>query len=155
MLVQARAEWGYWVPDMTVQCFQEWHLPLSFGLGIPLLLLLVLGIPFLPVWTIFKRRKMLGTTQMKLHFGRIYHAPSQAQHRSIDYIPSFLTCLLYDHEVYVHVNVFKCRGRGMNTCICCMITHVCTFQTYSCGKFSLACSSCNVSESNLNETSSL
>lgn len=72
--LQATAEWGYWVPDMAVQCFRGWHLPLSLGLDIPFLLLLILGIPFLPVWTLFKRRKMLGTTQMKLHFGWIYHS---------------------------------------------------------------------------------
>ena len=29
--MQARARHGYWVPDMSVQCFAGWHLKLSAG----------------------------------------------------------------------------------------------------------------------------
>ena len=47
---------------MTVQCFEGWHLPFSLGLGIPLLVLVVIGIPFLPIFLLFKHRRKLRTT---------------------------------------------------------------------------------------------
>lgn len=29
--MQARHKYGYWVPDMTVECFSGWHKSISFG----------------------------------------------------------------------------------------------------------------------------
>lgn len=69
---QATARWGYWVPDMTVQCFQGWHTVLSLGLGIPLLLLVCVGIPSLPLALLYKHPQKLNTTAVQLRLGSIY-----------------------------------------------------------------------------------
>lgn len=70
--MQATWRWGYWVPDMTVQCFDNWHLPFSLGLGVPLLVLVVVGIPLLPTFLLVKHRRKLNTTAVKLRLGFVY-----------------------------------------------------------------------------------
>lgn len=72
--MQANWKWGYWVPDMSVKCFDGWHLGFALGLGIPLLVLVFLVIPFLPVFLLFNRRRRLFTTSVKLRLGFIYHS---------------------------------------------------------------------------------
>ena len=74
LLLQATWKWGYWVPDMTVQCYGGWHLGFSVGLGVPLLLLVFVVIPFLPVFLLFRHRKRLFATSVKLRLGFIYHS---------------------------------------------------------------------------------
>ncbi len=38
-VVQANWHYGYWVPDMSVQCFTGWHRKLAIILGTPLMTL--------------------------------------------------------------------------------------------------------------------
>ena len=68
--VQATWAYGYWLPDMSIECFTGWHLKLVWGLGIPLLLLCCLAIPLLPVLLLYHKRRSLTipTTQSKLGF---------------------------------------------------------------------------------------
>ena len=74
MILQANWRWGYWVPDMTVKCFHSWHLGFSVGLGLPLLLLVAVVIPFLPIFLLFKYRTRLVARSVKLRLGFVYHS---------------------------------------------------------------------------------
>ena len=80
LLLQANWRWGYWVPDMTVRCYSSWHLGFSIGLGVPLLLLVFVAIPFLPVFLLFKYRKRLFATSVKLRLGFIYKSYRYVTH---------------------------------------------------------------------------
>lgn len=59
---------------MTVRCFHSWHLGFSIGLGVPLLLLVAVVIPFLPIFLLFKHRTQLAATSVKLRLGFVYHS---------------------------------------------------------------------------------
>ena len=65
------------MPDMTVPCFHGWHLALSMGLGIPLLGVVIVGIPLLPGYLIFRHRHKLWTTAVKLRLGFLYKSYRQ------------------------------------------------------------------------------
>lgn len=72
--LQANWRWGYWVPDMTIKCYQGWHLGFSAGLGVPLLLLVAVAIPFLPAFLLFKYKTKLKETSVKIRVGFLYHS---------------------------------------------------------------------------------
>ena len=58
---------------MSVQWFDGWHLGFAWGLGIPLLVLMFLIIPFLPVILLFRHTRHLFMAPVKLRLGFIYH----------------------------------------------------------------------------------
>ena len=59
---------------MTVRCYHSWHLGFSVGLGVPLLLLVAMVVPFLPIFLLFKHRTQLAATSVKLRLGFVYHS---------------------------------------------------------------------------------
>ncbi len=58
---------------MTVECFGGWHRKLSIILGIPLMALTWLVIPFMPTFILFRHRYNLSAPQVQLRLGYIYH----------------------------------------------------------------------------------
>lgn len=69
---QAAWAWGYWVPDMSIQCYTGWHLRIALALGAPMLLICSIGIPLLPVWLLFSQRRNLDSLSTKLRLGFLY-----------------------------------------------------------------------------------
>ncbi|KAL0046985.1 hypothetical protein WJX82_003591 [Trebouxia sp. C0006] len=69
---QARARHGYWVPDMSVQCFAGWHLKLSAGLGAPLGLLGCVVIPLLPCLLLLRQCGHLDSPDVKRRLAFLY-----------------------------------------------------------------------------------
>ncbi|DBA69633.1 TPA: hypothetical protein ACH3X2_012695 [Trebouxia sp. C0005] len=69
---QARARHGYWVPDMSVQCFVGWHLKLSAGLGAPLVLLGCVVIPLLPCLLLLRQCGHLDSPDVKRRLAFLY-----------------------------------------------------------------------------------
>ena len=59
---------------MTVRCYHGWHLGFSAGLGVPLLLLVAVAIPFLPIFLLFKYNTQLKETSVKIRLGFLYHS---------------------------------------------------------------------------------
>ncbi|KAL0042507.1 hypothetical protein WJX79_001789 [Trebouxia sp. C0005] len=76
----AQANWhnGYWLPDMTVQCFTGWHQRLAIILGTPLMALTWLVIPLLPAALLFFHRRNLDAPRIQLQLGYIYRVYRQA-----------------------------------------------------------------------------
>ena len=74
--VSVQATWplGYWVPDMSQPCFTGWHLKVSLALGIPLLVIICIGIPLLPYLLLRRHRHQLQTSEVHLHLGFIYRS---------------------------------------------------------------------------------
>ncbi|DBA86799.1 TPA: hypothetical protein ACH3X2_005382 [Trebouxia sp. C0005] len=72
----SRANWplGYWVPDMSKPCFTSWHLRLSLPLGVPLLVLVCVGIPLLPYLLLAPYKTQLQTPAVKIRIGFIYRS---------------------------------------------------------------------------------
>ncbi|DBA90089.1 TPA: hypothetical protein ACH3X1_003408 [Trebouxia sp. C0004] len=70
----AQADWhnGYWLPDMTVQCFTGWHKRLAIILGTPLMALTWSVIPLLPAALLFLHRGNLNAPRIQLQLGYIY-----------------------------------------------------------------------------------
>ncbi|KAL0052667.1 hypothetical protein WJX82_005691 [Trebouxia sp. C0006] len=64
--------WGYWLPDMSIRCFVGWHLRLSLGLGVPLLLLGCVLIPALPCLLLLRHRRQLQSTAIKVRLDFIF-----------------------------------------------------------------------------------
>ena len=71
----SQAAWaqGYWVSDMTLQCFTGLHLKWSMALGVPLLFLVCLVIPLLPAMLLMQHRRHLDSPSTRLSLGFIYH----------------------------------------------------------------------------------
>ena len=71
-----QAEWplGYWVPDMSMPCFTDWHLKVSLSLGLPLLIIICLGVPLLPYLLLRRYKRQLETPAVKLQVGFIYRS---------------------------------------------------------------------------------
>ncbi len=58
---------------MSKRCFEGWHLGVSLGLGLPLLIITGIVIPLLPVMLLFKDRHHLrDNNRVKLQLGYIY-----------------------------------------------------------------------------------
>ncbi|DBB05192.1 TPA: hypothetical protein ACH3X3_010435 [Trebouxia sp. C0006] len=71
-----QADWplGYWVPDMSKPCFTGWHLRLSLPLGVPLLVLICVGVPLLPYLLLRPCKTQLQTPPVKIRVGFIYRS---------------------------------------------------------------------------------
>ena len=69
-----QASWhrGYWLNDMTVQCFTGRHLRWSGFLGIPLLLITGLFVPLVSLGILLYHRKALDQARVRLRYGFIY-----------------------------------------------------------------------------------
>ena len=76
--LQAAKKYGYWVPDMSVECLTGWHLRLALGLGVPLLVVCCFGMPLLPVCLLLRHRKELQTASTQLQLGFLYKPYRQA-----------------------------------------------------------------------------
>ncbi len=70
--MQANWRQGYWVPDMTMECFGDWHRKLSIILGTPLMTLTWVIIPLMPTFLLFRHRFNLSAPQVQLQLGYIY-----------------------------------------------------------------------------------
>lgn len=93
MFMQAKWARGYWLPDMSVQCFTGWHLKLVLGLGLPVGLLACVGIPLLPALLLFKHRQQLQTsTAIQARFGFLYrhYRYAHSMHTACEVIYSHL-----------------------------------------------------------------
>lgn len=68
-----QADWksGYWYPDMTIPCWTGWHLRHAVSLGVPMLVLCIL-VPLVPVLLLFRQRKYLKSTYVRIRLGFIY-----------------------------------------------------------------------------------
>ena len=69
--MQARWPGGYWLPDMTMQCWTGSHRFHALLPGLPLSIICVL-IPSLPVLLLWRSRKQLQTDQIRSPVGFIY-----------------------------------------------------------------------------------
>ena len=72
MAVQATWGRGYWLSDMSVQCFTGAHLRWAGFLGIPLVLVTGLGIPLISLSVLLYHRKKLDQTKVRMKYGFIY-----------------------------------------------------------------------------------
>jgi len=68
----AGATGSFWVPDMQQKCWQGWHLRWSMAFGIPLTLLLVVGVPVALALTLHFYRKKLDTPSAHRYLGFVY-----------------------------------------------------------------------------------
>ena len=59
---------------MSMPCFTDWHLKVSLGLGLPLLVIVCLGVPLLPYLLLRHHRGQLHTPAVKLSVGFIYRS---------------------------------------------------------------------------------
>ena len=68
-----QAQWpgGYWLPDMTMQCWTGAHRFHALLPGVPLSIICVL-IPSLPVLLLWRSRKQLQTNKIRSRVGFIY-----------------------------------------------------------------------------------
>jgi hypothetical protein len=62
----------FWLLDVDQQCFVGYHRGWSLGLGIPLLLLLCVGVPFGIIGYLYMNRKHLQETYYLKHYGFLY-----------------------------------------------------------------------------------
>jgi hypothetical protein len=62
----------YWLLDVDQRCFEGYHRGWAFGLGIPLLLLLCVGVPFGIVGYLYINRKRLQEPYYLKHYGFLY-----------------------------------------------------------------------------------
>ncbi|KAL0038989.1 hypothetical protein WJX77_004333 [Trebouxia sp. C0004] len=69
---KARSQHGFWVPDMSVECFAGWHLKLSAGLGAPLAILGCVVIPLLPCLLLLHQRGHLDSPDVKRRLAFLY-----------------------------------------------------------------------------------
>lgn len=74
--VELNAPGSYWLLDTDQQCFRGYHTGWAFGLGVPLLLLLCLVLPFGIVgylcWC--RRKNVLGDAYYSQHYGFLYES---------------------------------------------------------------------------------
>ena len=68
---QATSPKGYWLPDMTVECWTGLHLFHALLPGVPLMIICVL-IPSLPVCLLWRGRKQLKADHIRSRLGFIY-----------------------------------------------------------------------------------
>lgn len=61
LALQAQSQRGWWLSDLDIKCYSNWHSKFALAFGLPCLLLLCLGIPLvaaaLPV-SAWKRNKL-------------------------------------------------------------------------------------------------
>ncbi|KAF6265050.1 hypothetical protein COO60DRAFT_1480381 [Scenedesmus sp. NREL 46B-D3] len=76
----AAAVGAFWVYDVSVVCFEPgWHRALSFGLGLPLAVLLCIGLPAAIVFITASNRKRLDDAKFKQHWGFLTRSYSDAR----------------------------------------------------------------------------
>jgi hypothetical protein len=63
---------AFWVPDMRQQCWQGWHLRWALTFGLPLSLLLVVGVPMGLAVALHVFRKKLDTPSAHRFLGFVY-----------------------------------------------------------------------------------
>ena len=74
-LLQDTASAGYWIPDMTNQCFHGWHLRWTGFVAVPGLLLLSIPLAFAAL--LWRRRHELITDVCKQKLGYAYKSYRQ------------------------------------------------------------------------------
>lgn len=70
--MQAVWKHGYWLSDMTVECFTGKHLHWAGFIGLPLLLLTGLFVPIVTLGALLYHRKELDRLDIRLHYGFLY-----------------------------------------------------------------------------------
>ena len=68
----ANASQGYWVSSLGQPCWQGWHWAWALGFGLPVSLLLCLGVPLAIVALLRFNRGKLHDPAFKAHFGFLY-----------------------------------------------------------------------------------
>jgi predicted outer membrane repeat protein len=68
----ANASQGYWVSALGQPCWQGWHGAWALGLGLPVSMLLCVGVPLAIVGLLRFNRKKLHDPAFKAHFGFLY-----------------------------------------------------------------------------------
>lgn len=72
LALQATWPAGYWVSDMTIQCFEGAHLRWAGVIGVPLLLLTGVGIPLASLSVLLYHRRRLNLVPIRLRYGFMY-----------------------------------------------------------------------------------
>lgn len=74
--VELNAPGSYWLLDTDQQCFKGYHKGWAFGLGVPLLLLLCVVVPFGIVGYLWRcrRKNVLGDAYYSQHYGFLYES---------------------------------------------------------------------------------
>jgi hypothetical protein len=72
----ASAVGSFWVHDVSTVCFAGWHRSLSLGLGMPLILLLCIGMPAAIVYITVSNRASLDDRVYQQHWGFLTRAYS-------------------------------------------------------------------------------
>ncbi|KAF6253513.1 hypothetical protein COO60DRAFT_407655 [Scenedesmus sp. NREL 46B-D3] len=76
----AAAVGAFWVYDVSVVCFEPgWHRALSLGLGLPLAVLLCIGLPAAIVFITVSNRKHLDDAKFRRHWGFLTRSYSDAR----------------------------------------------------------------------------
>ena len=86
----ANARFGYWVSNMNQACWEGWHLRWAVGLGVPCVLILVIGVPLGFWWYLHSNRNRLGASDFMVYGSFLVH----------DY-----TSRRYDWEVYNSIQI--------------------------------------------------
>ncbi|KAL3155043.1 hypothetical protein ABBQ38_011563 [Trebouxia sp. C0009 RCD-2024] len=70
----SRATWhrGYWLSDMSMECFTGQHMRWSGFLGVPLLVITTLSMPLISLGLLLYHRGSLDLTSVRLRYGFIY-----------------------------------------------------------------------------------
>lgn len=63
---------GYWVLDMSQECYVGWHKAWAFGLGLPVTLLLCGGVPIGLLWLLLGNKSRLTDKSFRGAFGFLY-----------------------------------------------------------------------------------
>jgi hypothetical protein len=106
----ANAVGSFWAADMTQQCYTGYHRWVAFGLGLPLLVLLVLALPVTMLGFILRHRKDLYSDKFR-HFSFMFsmYRPKKAWWEVV---------VLLQTATLVAISVF---GFGLGTYYSCLL----------------------------------
>lgn len=63
---------GYWMLDMSQECYSGWHKAWAFGLGLPAVLVLCVGVPVGMLWFLWSQRARTADPDFRECFGFLY-----------------------------------------------------------------------------------
>lgn len=72
LAIQATWHRGYWLSDMSMECFTGQHMRWSGFLGVPLLVITTLSMPLISLGLLLYHRGSLDLTSVRLRYGFIY-----------------------------------------------------------------------------------